>query len=66
MAQESPSPSDTPPAHTRDAKNADLNETFTDEELDALEQLARFETEHRRMLAMQALYYRRHGARDIG
>jgi hypothetical protein len=66
MVQENPSPSESPAARMRDSKRDELNETFTDEELDALEQLTRFETEHRRMLAMQALYYRRHGARDVG
>ncbi len=66
MVQENPSPSESPAARARDSKLDELNETFTDEELDALEQLTRFETEHRRMLAMQALYYRRHGARYVG
>jgi hypothetical protein len=37
-------------------------EKFTLEELDALETLAEFEMEHRRILAMQSLYYRRHKA----
>jgi hypothetical protein len=35
---------------------------FTDEELDALETLAEFETEHRRILSMQTLYYKRRRA----
>ena len=34
-------------------------ETFTDDELDALEALAEFEVEHRRILAMQTLFYKR-------
>ena len=34
-------------------------EAFTDEEIDALETLAEFETEHRRILAMQTLFYKR-------
>ena len=35
---------------------------ITDEELDMMETLAEFEAEHRRILAMQSLYYRRHRA----
>lgn len=34
-------------------------EAFTGDDLDALEALAEFEIEHRRILAMQTLYYRR-------
>lgn len=34
-------------------------ETFSDDELDALEALAEFEIEHRRILAMQTLFYKR-------
>lgn len=34
-------------------------ESFTDEEIDALETLAEFEAEHRRILAMQTLFYKR-------
>lgn len=37
-------------------------ETFTDEELAALESLAEFENEHRRILAMQTMYYKRRKA----
>ncbi len=39
-----------------------MRETFTHEELDALEALAEFEIEHRRILAMQTLYYKRRRA----
>jgi hypothetical protein len=34
-------------------------EAFSDDELEALEALAAFEAEHRRILAMQTLFYRR-------
>lgn len=34
-------------------------EVFSIEELDALEALAEFEVEHRRILAMQTLFYKR-------
>jgi hypothetical protein len=37
-------------------------ESFTDEEIDALETLAEFEAEHRRILAMQTLFYKRRKA----
>jgi hypothetical protein len=43
-------------------KGADVRgpfETFSDDELDALEALAEFEIEHRRILAMQTLFYKR-------
>jgi hypothetical protein len=35
------------------------HEAFSGDDLDALEALAEFEIEHRRILAMQTLYYRR-------
>jgi hypothetical protein len=37
----------------------DNHELFTDDELDALESRAAVEAEHKRILAMQTLYYRR-------
>jgi hypothetical protein len=40
-------------------------ETFSDEELDALEALAEFEVEHRRILAMQTLFYKRRKAGGV-
>ena len=40
-------------------------ESFTDEELDALEALAEFEVEHRRILAMQTLFYKRRKAGGV-
>ena len=40
-------------------------EAFTDEELDALEALAEFEIEHRRILAMQTLFYKRRKAGGV-
>jgi hypothetical protein len=40
-------------------------ESFTDEELDALESLAEFEAEHRRILAMQTLFYKRRKAGGV-
>jgi hypothetical protein len=40
-------------------------ETFSDDELDALEALAEFETEHRRILAMQTLFYKRRKAGGV-
>lgn len=40
-------------------------ETFTDDEIDALESLAEFEVEHRRILAMQTLFYKRRKAGGI-
>lgn len=65
MVQESTSPVGRPVQAAADEQPPALDR-FTDEEIDALEELARFETEHRRILAMQSLYYRRHGARDAG
>ncbi len=65
MTQESAFPAEQPAESGAKPKIPGPIEAFTDEELDALEQLAAFETEHRRMLAMQSLYYRRHGARGI-
>jgi hypothetical protein len=50
------------PIPERDASRAPDLAYFTDEELDALETLAEFETEHRRILSMQTLYYRRRKA----
>jgi hypothetical protein len=44
---------------TSDASRPSPYETFTDDELDALEALAEFEVEHRRILAMQTLFYKR-------
>jgi hypothetical protein len=40
-------------------------EEFTIEELDALEALAEFEVEHRRILAMQTLFYKRRKAGGV-
>jgi hypothetical protein len=40
-------------------------EAFTDDELDALEALAEFELEHRRILAMQTLFYKRRKAGGV-
>jgi hypothetical protein len=40
-------------------------EAFTADELDALEKLAEFEAEHRRILAMQTLYYKRRKAGGV-
>ena len=34
-------------------------EAFSNDEIDALEALAEFEIEHRRILAMQTLFYKR-------
>lgn len=49
---------------TPHADAADV-ESFTDEELDALEALAEFEVEHRRILAMQTLFYKRRKAGGV-
>ena len=38
---------------------------LTTEEMDAMETLAEFETEHRRMLSMQSLYYKRRKAGGV-
>lgn len=38
---------------------------LTTEELDAMESLAEFETEHRRILSMQTLYYKRRRAGGV-
>jgi hypothetical protein len=65
MMQESTSPSGRPAQSATDESSASYD-PFTDEELSALEELTRFETEHRRILAMQSLFYRRHAARDVG
>lgn len=65
MKQESTSPSGRP-AQSGPPEPSASYDPFTDEEISALEELARFETEHRRILAMQSLFYRRHGARDVG
>ena len=50
-------------SHLRDVSEGKVGpsayESFTDEEIDALETLAEFETEHRRILAMQTLFYKR-------
>ncbi len=40
-------------------------EVFSIEELDALEALAEFEVEHRRILAMQTLFYKRRKAGGV-
>jgi hypothetical protein len=40
-------------------------EAFSIEEIDALEALAEFEVEHRRILAMQTLFYKRRKAGGI-
>ena len=40
-------------------------EAFTIEEIDALEALAEFEVEHRRILAMQTLFYKRRKAGGV-
>ena len=40
-------------------------ESFSDDELDALEALAEFEVEHRRILAMQTLFYKRRKAGGV-
>jgi hypothetical protein len=40
-------------------------EAFSLEELDALEALAEFEVEHRRILAMQTLFYKRRKAGGV-
>jgi hypothetical protein len=49
--------------HLRDVSAGKSGDTpyedFTLEEIDALEGLAEFEAEHRRILAMQTLYYKR-------
>jgi hypothetical protein len=49
--------------HLRDVSASAMSsspyEFFTDEEIDALETLAEFEAEHRRILAMQTLFYKR-------
>lgn len=40
-------------------------EAFSNDELDALEALAEFELEHRRILAMQTLFYKRRRAGGV-
>ncbi len=40
-------------------------EAFSNDELDALEALAEFEMEHRRILAMQTLFYKRRKAGGV-
>ena len=40
-------------------------EAFSNDELDALEALAEFEVEHRRILAMQTLFYKRRKAGGV-
>jgi hypothetical protein len=47
-----------------DARSAP-DEAFSIEELDALEALAEFEIEHRRILAMQTLFYKRRKAGGV-
>jgi hypothetical protein len=42
-----------------DAAEPDPYEAFSIDEIDALEALAEFEIEHRRILAMQTLFYKR-------
>lgn len=53
----------------RDASAADAQpapyEAFSNDELDALEALAEFEVEHRRILAMQTLFYKRRKAGGV-
>lgn len=49
----------TPDAPTSSSATSSPYESFTDDELDALEALAEFEVEHRRILAMQTLFYKR-------
>jgi hypothetical protein len=54
------------PGRLRDVTTANREdapfESFTDEEIDALETLAEFEAEHRRILALQTLFYKRRKA----
>jgi hypothetical protein len=40
-------------------------EAFSNDEIDALEALAEFEVEHRRILAMQTLFYKRRKAGGV-
>jgi hypothetical protein len=40
-------------------------EAFSHDEIDALEALAEFEIEHRRILAMQTLFYKRRKAGGV-
>jgi hypothetical protein len=54
------SPGQQPPQHERTAEDP-----LTVFDVDALTALAEFETEHRRMLAMQTLYYRRQGRSGV-
>ncbi len=54
---------ESPDRHLRDV-SADAAEpapyeAFSNDEIDALEALAEFEIEHRRILAMQTLFYKR-------
>ena len=49
------------PDHAEGTRHSDAA-TLTALDLDAMEELAAFETEHRRILSMQSLYYRRRKA----
>lgn len=55
--------------HLRDVSAVETgsarDEMLAIEEIDALEALAEFEVEHRRILAMQALFYRRRKAGGV-
>ena len=55
--------------HLRDVSAVEAGaspyEAFSIEELDALEALAEFEVEHRRILAMQTLFYKRRKAGGV-
>lgn len=55
--------------HLRDVSAVDSADAsqpgFTIEEMDALESLAEFEVEHRRILAMQTLYYKKRKAGGV-